>query len=75
MECYSNHMFACLVSIALHEIQRVGHRASFKPKYVLQMIEKFAVSELIIGSRKQMCPSPSLIYLGSKTYLKEKNYF
>ena len=40
----SNHIFDSLVSIAIHELKRVGQRSSFKPKYVLQMIEKFAIS-------------------------------
>jgi hypothetical protein len=40
----SNHLFDSLVSIAIHELERAGQRSSFKAKYILQIIEKFAVS-------------------------------
>ena len=40
----SNHILDALVDIGIHELQRVGQRSSFKSKFILQMIEKFAIT-------------------------------
>lgn len=40
----SHDMFDALVKIGIHELRRSGGRSSFQPKYILQMVEKFAAS-------------------------------
>jgi len=40
----SHHLFDALVKIGIHELKRSGRRSSFQPKYILQMVEKFAAS-------------------------------
>lgn len=39
-------IFDALVDIAIHELDRIGHRSSFQPKHLLQMIEKFAACDI-----------------------------
>jgi hypothetical protein len=63
----SNDIFESLVSIAIHELQRVGQRSSFKPKYILQMIEKFAIT----GTSSSML---NLLFDVALSILKEKGY-
>ncbi len=62
----SNHIFNTLVSIAIHEIERVGQRSSFKSKYILQIIEKFAVSG---ASKSILLP---LYHTAARTLAKKK---
>ncbi len=77
----SNDIFESLVSIAMHELQRVGQRSSFKPKYILQMIEKFAVTGTS-SSKLNLLFDVALIILEEKRYddielmhnLRQRNY-
>ncbi len=46
---HPHRLFRTLVHVAIHELTRVGTRASFKPKYILQMIEKFAACDIMKG--------------------------
>lgn len=63
----SNDIFESLISIAIHELQRVGQRSSFKPKYILQMIEKFAVT----GTSSSKL---NVLFDVALTILKKKRY-
>ena len=63
----SNRLFESLICIGIHELKRVGNRASFPPKYILQMMEKFAASGIgSIGDRMQGSSSSSS-YSGTAT--------
>ncbi|KAL7534773.1 hypothetical protein ACHAXR_006069, partial [Thalassiosira sp. AJA248-18] len=41
----SGSLFQTLRCIGVHELKRAGLRASFKPKHILQMVEKFAACD------------------------------
>lgn len=63
----SSHILDALVSIGIHELQRVGQRSSFKSKFVLQMIEKFAITG---ASQKKL----NQLYIIAAGLLDKKNY-
>ena len=42
----SKPFFQDLLCICIHELNRVGHRASFRSKYILHMVEKFAACDI-----------------------------
>ncbi|KAL9183665.1 hypothetical protein ACHAXT_004521 [Thalassiosira profunda] len=39
-----------LTRVGIHELKRVGHRASFKPRAILHMVEKFAAADIREGA-------------------------
>lgn len=43
---HSSGLFQTLVCIGVHELRRAGHRASFQPKNILHMVEKFAAADV-----------------------------
>jgi len=43
---HSSSLFQNLSCIGIHELNRSGHRSSFKPKNILHMVEKFAASDI-----------------------------
>jgi SAM-dependent methyltransferase len=44
------HIFEAIIKIGTHELTRTGGRSSFKSKYILQMVEKFAASDVVTVS-------------------------
>jgi SAM-dependent methyltransferase len=38
------HLYSTLAKVATLELKRIGHRESFRPKFILQMVEKLAAS-------------------------------
>jgi SAM-dependent methyltransferase len=50
----SSHIFDALVNVGIHELNRAGYRSSFKPIYVLQMVEKFAACGIKSSSVKEL---------------------
>jgi hypothetical protein len=43
---HSYGLFRTLIYVGIHEIKRIGRRASFKPKHILHMIEKVAACDI-----------------------------
>ncbi len=60
----ADRLFQTLVRIAIHELRRVGTRSSFKPKYILQMIEKFAACDI----QGQSSSSSSSVNIADELY-------
>jgi len=63
----SNHIFDSLVTIAIHELRRVGSRRSFKVTFILQIIEKFTIS----GASDTLL---RILYSHAALHLKQKEY-
>lgn len=63
----AKHVFDSLVCICIHELERVGQRSSFQPKYILQMIEKFSVTGASLSKLRQL-------YRVAAAHLEEKKY-
>ena len=43
---HSDGLFRTLTRVGIHELKRTGRRASFKPKLILHMVEKFAACDI-----------------------------
>ena len=43
---HSYGLFRTLTRVGIHELKRTGRRASFKPKHILHMVEKFAACDI-----------------------------
>jgi hypothetical protein len=63
----SHHIFDALVKIGIHELRRLGRRSSFQPKYILQMVEKFAATGFESKYTEEM-------YHLAGTCLRDKGY-